>query len=441
MRSGRDAGRAAGRARRAARRAPRQPAARRVVDAHAVKLGNRRCERCSSGWAEPWAALGRRLGGGPARRAPGAPPRLALAVAEPGARLALRLLDRRRHRAGDGALRATPRSWRARPRRACSSASPASAPSVARRGRRSRTSWSSTRRRIRAPTSCACRSTPIPPSLCRSACRSCHRCSLARAERAALDRRRPARARRRVRRPEPPRWLPGQQPLDVEFVAADVPAFGCAAFGSFRACGADDEVDDGARHRDCRRPRGGRRRRHARRPPRRCEFRGLLAVEDRGDRGDTYDFDPVDGRPRRPARSTCAGAAGAIPPASQGLDGDAHLRRAARARRRPRAPRRRAGTRHAHRLGVRLAPGVPRVDLTVRVDNTARDHRLRLLFPTGRPAATPTPRPRSTSRRAPPRRRRRRGLGPSGAPHLSASGLGARERPHRRRTRRCRRPR
>ena len=34
---------------------------------------------------------------------------------------------------------------------------------------------------------------------------------------------------------------------------------------------------------------------------------------------------------------------------------------------------------------ARLAPGVRRVDLVVTVDNTARDHRLRLLFPTGAP--------------------------------------------------------
>jgi mannosylglycerate hydrolase len=40
---------------------------------------------------------------------------------------------------------------------------------------------------------------------------------------------------------------------------------------------------------------------------------------------------------------------------------------------------------------VRLAPGVPRVDVVLRADNTARDHRLRLLFPsaaaTGRASA------------------------------------------------------
>ncbi|HUI27367.1 MAG TPA: glycosyl hydrolase-related protein, partial [Candidatus Kryptonia bacterium] len=36
---------------------------------------------------------------------------------------------------------------------------------------------------------------------------------------------------------------------------------------------------------------------------------------------------------------------------------------------------------------VRIAPGVPRIDLTVRVDNSARDHRVRLLFPTGGPVS------------------------------------------------------
>jgi alpha-mannosidase len=37
---------------------------------------------------------------------------------------------------------------------------------------------------------------------------------------------------------------------------------------------------------------------------------------------------------------------------------------------------------------ARIAPGVPRVDLQVRLVNRARDHRLRLLFPTGRPVTT-----------------------------------------------------
>jgi alpha-mannosidase len=38
-------------------------------------------------------------------------------------------------------------------------------------------------------------------------------------------------------------------------------------------------------------------------------------------------------------------------------------------------------------LDVRVAPGVPRVDVCVRVDNPASDHRLRLLFPTGAPVS------------------------------------------------------
>jgi alpha-mannosidase len=39
-------------------------------------------------------------------------------------------------------------------------------------------------------------------------------------------------------------------------------------------------------------------------------------------------------------------------------------------------------------LEAGVAPGVERVDLRVRLDNTAEDHRLRLLFPTGRPATS-----------------------------------------------------
>jgi alpha-mannosidase len=109
-------------------------------------------------------------------------------------------------------------------------------------------------------------------------------------------------------------------------------------------------------------------------------FAGLLGLEDVGDRGDSYDGDPV-------------GA-------------DAAVLRAVRVRRRRHAsglvqlvvertievPARLA-TERAGRSGetttlilttaARLAPGVGRVDLDVRLANTAADHRLRLLFPTG----------------------------------------------------------
>jgi alpha-mannosidase len=109
-------------------------------------------------------------------------------------------------------------------------------------------------------------------------------------------------------------------------------------------------------------------------------FAGLAAVEDVGDRGDSYDCDPV------------------------GVD--AAVLRAVRVRRRrhpsglaslvvertlevpARVAEDRAGrTREVVALTLvtqaRLAPGVARVDLAVRLVNAAADHRLRLLFPTG----------------------------------------------------------
>ena len=94
--------------------------------------------------------------------------------------------------------------------------------------------------------------------------------------------------------PARPCWLPGQAPLDVEFVAADVPAFGCRRIrlvAGTPACPAS--VDDG---RAIETPAAGSRSPTTARSTSVSAtptYRGLLAVEDRGDRGDTYDFDPV----------------------------------------------------------------------------------------------------------------------------------------------------
>ena len=90
------------------------------------------------------------------------------------------------------------------------------------------------------------------------------------------------------------RWLPGEQPFDVELVAADVPAFGCRRYRLTPSDPVADVVDDGRviEAGDVRvavdddgtlRVRFGER-----------EYRGLVAIEDSGDRGDSYDFDPVD---------------------------------------------------------------------------------------------------------------------------------------------------
>lgn len=182
------------------------------------------------------------------------------------------------------------------------------------------------------------------------------------------------------------RFLPGTRPVDVEFVAARVPAFGCRSYRLRRGPTAPDATDreptvsNGAItvHAD-----GdgtltvsfdGR------------EYRGLFGVEDRGDRGDSYDFDPVDegGELRAPAADVwrtiapggiqrlCVRRPLLVP---VGLDDS----------------RERRSDRHVEctlTLDAVVAPGIPWVEVEVGFDNRARDHRLRALFPTGAPVET-----------------------------------------------------
>ena len=181
------------------------------------------------------------------------------------------------------------------------------------------------------------------------------------------------------------RWLPGQRPFDVELVAADVPALGCRRFRLTPCAPAADAVDDGRviENADVRVAvedggtlgvRFGAR-----------EYRGLLAIEDCGDRGDTYDFDPVADEPG--AVSESASWERRVHPS-----GIARLlvRRIVRvpAALDPARERRAAATaRLTVSVEARVAPGVRRVDLAVQLENTARDHRLRLRFPTGAPVS------------------------------------------------------
>jgi len=175
------------------------------------------------------------------------------------------------------------------------------------------------------------------------------------------------------------KWMPGQRAVDVEFVAEDVPAFGCRTYAVEPAPAAPDRVDDGrvisagevstevAGDGTVIAGFGGRR------------FPGLLALEDVGDRGDSYDHDPVgvadspdlvdlqverrrhvSGLQSLHVRRTLE------VPAS--LDGSREVRRAERAR-----------LELTSELSV--APGVSRIDVRLTLRNRARDHRLRLLFP------------------------------------------------------------
>ncbi len=168
------------------------------------------------------------------------------------------------------------------------------------------------------------------------------------------------------------RFLTEQRDWAVEFVASDVPAFG---YARVRLRPADelfeDLVDDGreiatddvsvsAQDDGTVSVRLGDR-----------DFTGIGALEDIGDRGDSYDFDPVErdvgiggvkiGRTRH---------ANGIQTLTikRSLDVD--------------------GASVAIETEVRVAPGVARVDIDVRIDNNVRDHRLRMLFPTGRTTET-----------------------------------------------------
>ena len=182
------------------------------------------------------------------------------------------------------------------------------------------------------------------------------------------------------------RWLGHQQPFDVEFVAKDVPPFGYRRYRLTRSDRIDDADDNGreitagsvqvavaddgtltARIGE-------------------FEYAGLFAIEDYGDRGDTYDFDPISD------------------------DLGAKLESAAWRRRRHPSGLQRLEIRRVftvpigltadreHRADervplvvtteVRVVPGVPRIDVNLRLDNAARDHRVRLLFPTARSVDT-----------------------------------------------------
>jgi len=107
---------------------------------------------------------------------------------------------------------------------------------------------------------------------------------------------------------------------------------------------------------------------------------GLLGLEDTGDRGDSYDYDPVPDAPCRVTRvsTTRRRGAGGI----QELEVERRLEVPVSLTE-DRERRSEERTELSVTSVARVVPGVPRVDLRVRVDNGARDHRLRLLFPTG----------------------------------------------------------
>jgi mannosylglycerate hydrolase len=173
---------------------------------------------------------------------------------------------------------------------------------------------------------------------------------------------------------------PDRPVYDLEFVAQEVPAFGWRRYrlepsepspeledrgreisaGDIAVAAADDGTLD-VRLGDSR-------------------FSGLTALEDIGDRGDTYDFDPVEGQ-ECPVREVVF--------SRRRHPGGIELLEVQRTLMVPAclAPDRDQRSTQLVPVAVcveaRVAPGLPRVDLVVRVENRARDHRLRMRFPTG----------------------------------------------------------
>jgi mannosylglycerate hydrolase len=182
--------------------------------------------------------------------------------------------------------------------------------------------------------------------------------------------------------------LPDRDGFDLEFAVAGVPAFGWTRVvlrrheapcpdeaAAVAPGGADAAVEAGGV-------------RVAARADGRVDvafgaarFEALLGVEDVGDRGDSYDFDFAGADETRLV--SVAATRFTHPAGVAGLTVERRLSVPARL-----APGRAARSRERAELvlvtELRLAPEGGRVDVRVTLDNTAEDHRLRLLFPVGR---------------------------------------------------------
>ena len=178
------------------------------------------------------------------------------------------------------------------------------------------------------------------------------------------------------------RMAPGLLPRCIEFLVQDVPPLGWKKISLKPGSENPDEVDAGrsisldgiqlevAEDGTFAVQMAGR------------AFAGLLAVEDTGDRGDSYDFDPLGG--------------GVLVPDRVAVERRRHANgvRSLRSRRYFSIPAGLTNDRSA-RLSetvlvevdclVRLVPGTGRLDLELHVVDPGRDHRLRLLLPTGEP--------------------------------------------------------
>ena len=182
------------------------------------------------------------------------------------------------------------------------------------------------------------------------------------------------------------RILPGQRALDLELVVPDIPAFGYRLVHLTRSEAVPDDEDDGRAIAagDVSVEAADDGTVTARFGPR--SFSGLFGVEDTGDRGDSYDHDPAGAALAPPSLRTLAIRRWRHPGGIQHLE----IRRVFS------VPAGLDAARHTRRDEVvpvevttrfRVAPGVRRIDVAVDIDNGADDHRMRLLFPTGAPAA------------------------------------------------------
>ena len=168
-----------------------------------------------------------------------------------------------------------------------------------------------------------------------------------------------------------------QSDFDVEFVAADVPAFGYKTFSLVPTDAHPETVDNGrsitngnvtVEARDDGTldvAFGG------------ARYERLLGFENIGDRGDSYDFDPVPGDWK----------AGDVRIERATHDNGVQMLRVKRYFAVPRlSDDRNSRSDISHyleiRYEVRVASGVDRVDVHIAVHNEGTDHRVRMLFPT-----------------------------------------------------------
>jgi alpha-mannosidase len=112
-------------------------------------------------------------------------------------------------------------------------------------------------------------------------------------------------------------------------------------------------------------------------------FEGLFGVEDVGDRGDSYDFDFGGADETQLTNVTVERFTHPAGVAGLRIERRLSVPRSLEPGRSARSGERAELVLHTE---LRLASGTPRVDVRVTLDNTAEDHRLRLLFPVG-PAA------------------------------------------------------